>query len=168
MLYVRVPIFDLLILRACFLLLLETWSRRPLLHVDISWSLRDRAVSVDCAWSIFALPDSFANDLAIVLKLCRRYCPSLMNTAPKIARLDMATSLTECPEFSALQSHYEAASKFHMRDLFQRDPQRFDKFRYEGLQYLPRVLFRFFVMLRLALICDFIHKFELLGSKNLP
>ena len=76
----------------------------------------------------------------------------------------MASSLTECPEFSALQSHYEAASKFHMRDLFEKDPQRFDKFRYEGLQYPSRLLFRFFVMLRLALICDFIHLFELLAS----
>lgn len=53
-----------------------------------------------------------------------------MTTAPKIAKLDMATSLTDCPEFSALQSHYEATSKLHMRSLFEKDPGRFEKFRY--------------------------------------
>ncbi|KAJ7360579.1 hypothetical protein OS493_015687 [Desmophyllum pertusum] len=51
-----------------------------------------------------------------------------MTTAPKIAKLDMATSLTDCPEFSALQSHYEATSKLHMRSLFEKDPGRFEKF----------------------------------------
>ena len=53
-----------------------------------------------------------------------------MSTAPKIAKVDMAAPLTECPEFSALQSHYEASSKFHMRALFEGDPGRFEKFRY--------------------------------------
>ncbi|XP_074617562.1 glucose-6-phosphate isomerase-like [Acropora palmata] len=40
----------------------------------------------------------------------------------------MSASLTQCPEFSALKSHYEAASKLHMRDLFAKDPKRFEKF----------------------------------------
>lgn len=40
----------------------------------------------------------------------------------------MSSSLTQCPEFSALKSHYEAASKLHMRDLFAKDPKRFEKF----------------------------------------
>ena len=47
----------------------------------------------------------------------------------------MATPLTQCAEFSALQKHYEAAAKLHMRSLFESDPQRFDKFRYKHLQY---------------------------------
>lgn len=53
----------------------------------------------------------------------------LMSRAPKVAKIDMATSLKECPEFSALQSHYEAVSNLHMRSLFEKDPERFDKFR---------------------------------------
>ncbi|XP_067053114.1 glucose-6-phosphate isomerase-like [Acropora muricata] len=40
----------------------------------------------------------------------------------------MSSSLTQYPEFSALKSHYEAASKLHMRDLFAKDPKRFEKF----------------------------------------
>ena len=52
-----------------------------------------------------------------------------MSIAPKIAKIDMAASLTKCPEFSALQSHYDAASKLHMRSLFEKDPGRFEKFR---------------------------------------
>lgn len=93
---------------------------------DIAWPLHDGAV------------------VGLRLTDCCRYCPCpgltlhffgnfaviLMNTAPKIAKLDMATSLTECPEFAALQSHYEAASKLHMRSLFEGDPGRFEKFRY--------------------------------------
>lgn len=51
-----------------------------------------------------------------------------MSRAPRIAKTDMAAPLKECPEFSALQSHYEAASKLHMRSLFEKDPGRFDKF----------------------------------------
>ena len=43
----------------------------------------------------------------------------------------MAVSLGECPEVSILKSHYEeTASKLHMRDLFAKDPKRFEKFRY--------------------------------------
>lgn len=41
----------------------------------------------------------------------------------------MAVSLGECPEVSILKSHYEeTASKLHMRDLFAKDPKRFEKF----------------------------------------
>ncbi|XP_068721298.1 glucose-6-phosphate isomerase-like [Montipora capricornis] len=41
----------------------------------------------------------------------------------------MAVSLGECPEVSILNSHYEeTASKLHMRDLFAKDPKRFEKF----------------------------------------
>ena len=92
---------------------------------DIIWRLRDVAV-------IGITPDRFS--LQAILPLSSGwFCISLatfMSTAPKIAKLDMARSLTECPEFSALQSHYEAASKFHMRALFDGDPGRFEKFRY--------------------------------------
>jgi len=70
-----------------------------------------------------------------------------MSTAPKIAKLDMASALTECPEFSALQSHYEAASKLHMRALFEADPGRFEKFRYS---FTDLVFYDSFVLLRLA------------------
>jgi len=74
-----------------------------------------------------------------------------MSTAPKIAKLDMASPLTECPEFSALQSHYEAASKLHMRALFEADPGRFEKFRYSCVYSLISYLFYdSFVLLRLA------------------
>ena len=68
-----------------------------------------------------------------------------MSTNPKIAKLDMAASLTECPEFSALQKHYDStACNLHMRNLFDSDPNRFEKFRY-------KMLFISFVMLRLDL-----------------
>ncbi|XP_015777813.1 PREDICTED: glucose-6-phosphate isomerase-like [Acropora digitifera] len=56
----------------------------------------------------------------------------------------MSSSLTQCPEFSALKSHYEAASKLHMRDLFAKDPKRFEKFRYakaRGVETLRQKMF---------------------------
>ncbi|XP_073234153.1 LOW QUALITY PROTEIN: glucose-6-phosphate isomerase-like [Porites lutea] len=40
----------------------------------------------------------------------------------------MASSLKTSAEFSALQKHYESASKLHMRSLFESDAHRFDKF----------------------------------------
>lgn len=77
-----------------------------------------------------------------------------MSTAPKIAKVDMAAPLTECPEFSALQSHYEAASKFHMRALFEGDPGRFEKFRYIAERELAfnigLLFYNSFVLFRLA------------------
>eukprot|EP00112_Aurelia_sp_Birch-Aquarium-sp1_P022959 Seg666.5 transcript_id=Seg666.5/GoldUCD/mRNA.D3Y31 product="Glucose-6-phosphate isomerase" protein_id=Seg666.5/GoldUCD/D3Y31 len=43
----------------------------------------------------------------------------------------MATKLTELPEWKALQQHHKVAEKWHMRQLFQEDPKRFDKFKLE-------------------------------------
>lgn len=89
-------------------------------HMTVTW----RSCQRGYAWHTFE---------AILPLFLGWFCISLttfMSTAPKIAKLDMATSLTECPEFSALQSHYEAASKFHMRALFEGDTGRFEKFRY--------------------------------------
>ena len=79
-----------------------------------------------------------------------------MSTAPKIAKLDMATSLTECPEFSALQSHYEASSKFHMRALFEGDPGRFEKFRYRTRLQYRAVILQFFCFVQIGLQYSFV------------
>ena len=38
-------------------------------------------------------------------------------------------SVTASPEWVALQDHYKQAKEWHMRDLFEQDPKRFDKFR---------------------------------------
>jgi glucose-6-phosphate isomerase len=38
------------------------------------------------------------------------------------------SSLTQSPQWKALESHYQAAQKLQMRDLFAQDPKRFDKF----------------------------------------
>ncbi|XP_065064968.1 glucose-6-phosphate isomerase-like [Rhopilema esculentum] len=41
----------------------------------------------------------------------------------------MATSLTNLPEWKALQKHQEISKSWHMRELFKADPARFDKFK---------------------------------------
>lgn len=87
-----------------------------------------------------------------------------MSTTPKIAKLDMATALTECAEFSALQSHYEAASKFHMRGLFEGDPGRFEKFRYSWSELafnIDLLFYNSFILFRLAFSCVFFDPVEL-------
>lgn len=38
------------------------------------------------------------------------------------------TNITETNAWRALQEHYKAMNKLHMRDLFQQDPQRFERF----------------------------------------
>lgn len=38
-------------------------------------------------------------------------------------------SLTKCAEWAALQAHHEEMKKVHMRELFTKDTERFDKFR---------------------------------------
>jgi glucose-6-phosphate isomerase len=40
----------------------------------------------------------------------------------------MDTSLTNTPEWQALKKHQQEIAATHMRDLFEADPQRFDKF----------------------------------------
>ena len=42
---------------------------------------------------------------------------------------ERAMSLTGTPEYKALQSHVEKLKDMHMRDLFEKDPKRFDDFR---------------------------------------
>ena len=41
-------------------------------------------------------------------------------------------SVTASPEWMALQDHYKQAKEWHMRDLFEQDPKRFEKFRSAG------------------------------------
>ena len=38
-------------------------------------------------------------------------------------------SVTASPEWVALQDHYKQAKEWHMRDLFEQDPKRFENFR---------------------------------------
>ena len=38
-------------------------------------------------------------------------------------------SVTASPEWVALQDHHKQAKEWHMRDLFEADPKRFEKFR---------------------------------------
>src|SRR5438309_7705038 len=38
------------------------------------------------------------------------------------------SALTQSPEWKSLESHYTAVSKQHMREMFNADPQRFEKF----------------------------------------
>lgn len=40
----------------------------------------------------------------------------------------MATPLRETAAYKALEKHYETARTWHMRDMFEKDPKRFDKF----------------------------------------
>ncbi|HBR67760.1 MAG TPA: glucose-6-phosphate isomerase [Rhodospirillaceae bacterium] len=49
----------------------------------------------------------------------------------------MSNKLTKMPEWKALADHHKEASSVHIRDLFVRDPARFDHFhlRHEGLLY---------------------------------
>ena len=41
----------------------------------------------------------------------------------------MAQSLTQRPEWKSLQDHLKLAEQWHMRELFAKDPRRFEKFR---------------------------------------
>ena len=40
------------------------------------------------------------------------------------------SSVTASAEWVALQDHYKQAKDWHMRDLFEQDAKRFEKFRY--------------------------------------
>ena len=41
----------------------------------------------------------------------------------------MSASLKTVPEFKALEEHFVKAKAWHMRELFEKDSKRFDKFR---------------------------------------
>ena len=49
----------------------------------------------------------------------------------------MTGGLTASPAWSALASHYEATKDMHMKDMFESDPNRFEKFhlQFEDLLY---------------------------------
>ena len=46
-----------------------------------------------------------------------------------LSMVRLAMSLTKCAEWTALQAHHEEMNKVHMRELFRKDAERFDKFR---------------------------------------
>lgn len=47
----------------------------------------------------------------------------------------MATPLRETAAYKALEKHYETARTWHMRDMFEKDPKRFDDFRCSSVAF---------------------------------
>lgn len=60
------------------------------------------------------------------MQLCFFFATVLLNSQ----RIMSAVSLTATPEYKALETHMKKLKELTMRDMFEKDPKRFDEFRY--------------------------------------